>query len=295
MSKTLSDIRVKIDAIDNQVHDLLMERASLVSSVAAAKKREGLQIVQPAREARMMRRLLSRHGGPLPRNTIVRIWRELVGSVALLQTGFSVIVAGSDGDTGLWDMAKNYFGSSVPMRKVQGTQNVLQDVRETKDSFGVMPWPHFTIDAPWWGHLLNQNTEDRLSIICALPHGMYKQNDTDAFERGLIVSDIRFMPSDEDITFIGIETHSEFSRDRLVDCLEKTGVELLNVYRGQRLQEDDKTLHLAEVKGYYDDDAPEISEIQKLLGEQYVYCGVVGGYPVIPDIRATENSSEDDS
>ena len=29
MSKTLSDIRVKIDKIDDKVHDLLMERASL--------------------------------------------------------------------------------------------------------------------------------------------------------------------------------------------------------------------------------------------------------------------------
>lgn len=294
MSKTLSDIRVKIDAIDNQVHDLLMERASLVSSVAAAKKREGLQIVQPAREARMMRRLLSRHNGPLPRNTIVRIWRELVGSVALLQTGFSVIVASGEADMGLWDMAKNYFGSSVPMKKLQGTQNVLQDVRDTKDSFGVMPWPDFTLDAPWWGHLLTQNADDRLSIICALPHGMYKQDETDAFERGLIVSDIRFMPSDEDVTFIGIETDSEFSRDRLADCLEKTGLDLLNIYRGQRLQEGNKTLHLVEVRGYYDDSSSEVLEIETLLGDQYVYCCVVGGYPVIPDIRATENSSQGD-
>ena len=109
MSKSLEEIRKQIDAIDNQVHDLLMERASLVSSVALAKKESGLQIVQPAREARMMRRLLARHEGPLPKKTIIRIWRELVGSVSLLQTGLNVVISDEGDSHTYWDMAKKLF------------------------------------------------------------------------------------------------------------------------------------------------------------------------------------------
>jgi chorismate mutase/prephenate dehydratase len=156
MTQELSEIRIKIDAIDNQVHDLLMERASLVSSVAAAKRKEGMQIVQPAREARMIRRLLKRHKGPLPEATIVRIWRELVGSVSLLQTGLNVAVASNQGHSDFWDMARNYFGSAVPMKKINGNSNTVSAVREGEVSFGVLPWPELETSQAWWVHLFDR-------------------------------------------------------------------------------------------------------------------------------------------
>ena len=75
MSKKLEKIREKIDKLDNQIHDLLMERADLVSDVAAEKRKHNLQIVHPAREAMMVRRLLKRHKSVLPEAAVVRIWR----------------------------------------------------------------------------------------------------------------------------------------------------------------------------------------------------------------------------
>src|SRR6185295_1686741 len=111
MSKTVDDIRSKIDGMDNNIHDLLMQRAELVLKIGEEKRKSNVQVVQPDREIVMIRRLLSRHKGPLPKEAVVRIWRELVGAVSLLQTGLKVAVTVPDNAGGLvyWDMAKDYF------------------------------------------------------------------------------------------------------------------------------------------------------------------------------------------
>lgn len=280
MSKKLSEIRVEIDSIDNQVHDLLMQRADLVSSVALAKQKEGLQIVHPAREAKLMRRLLSRHKAPLPRATVVRIWRELISSVSLLQAGLSVVVSSDDrGECAYWDVAKNYFGSAIPMTKISGVTNTIAEVRDGDAYFAVLPWPAAESQSPWWDSFLNQNDDEKtLSVICALPYGQSTFDSEMAVDsRAVIVSKIDFMPSDDDISFIGVKLGVEASLDRIKIAAKDAGLSVLNLFRA-----DDS--YLLEVTGYYNQDSKMIETLQKILGDECLYCKAVGGYPVIPHI-----------
>lgn len=284
MSKTLTEIRETIDRIDNQVHDLLMERAELVSSVAMAKKKEGLQIVQPAREARMIRRLLSRHNGPLPKQTVVRIWRELVGSVSLLQTGLSVVVVGQEGQS-LWDMAKNYFGSVVPMKKITGAPAAVSAIRNNEFSFAVMPWPELQDFSPWWIHLMDQQSDEKLSVICALPYGSEKGQDFVDHARGLVISKIEFMPSDDDNSFIALEVEGNVSRAKIMEQAEQAGLPVINLYTAPSTKGEGYSLNLIEVQGYFTQDAEEIARLHGVYEKKCLYCGVIGGYPVVPDIE----------
>lgn len=48
-SPKLDEVRRKIDQLDNRVHDSLMERAELVLQIGEEKKRNNIEIVQPAR------------------------------------------------------------------------------------------------------------------------------------------------------------------------------------------------------------------------------------------------------
>ncbi len=275
MSKTLDEIRQKIDEIDNQVHDLLMQRAGLVSGVASAKKEKGLQIVQPAREARMVRRLLARHEGPLPRATIIRIWRELVGSVALLQTGLSVVV--SDDCQG-WDAAKDYFGSSVPMKSCANSQNAISEVLKNDSSFAVLPWPELDEDRPWWTVLFSGSQDDTLSVICALPYGR-----SGHVERALVVSKIAFMPSDDDVTFFGLSFSEDISRAKILDVAKDDDFQILNLYKSG-------SNYLLEVAGFFDETSDVVSKLYNRLGDSCSYCEIVGGYPVIPDDTEQKNT-----
>ena len=59
----LAELRAKIDAIDESVHRLLMQRASVIDELIEVKgtARNGAAF-RPGREADMMRRLAARHG-----------------------------------------------------------------------------------------------------------------------------------------------------------------------------------------------------------------------------------------
>src|SRR5713101_5897689 len=63
----LEQLRRRIDEIDDRLQDLLVERINIVSRVAAHKRGgDGLAAHQPAREAEIIRRLISRNHGPFP-------------------------------------------------------------------------------------------------------------------------------------------------------------------------------------------------------------------------------------
>jgi len=82
MSKTppappsLEVLRKEIDAIDEQVHGLLMARGDIIDRLISVKQTQEVgSAFRPAREADMMRRLVQRHRGILPLDTVESIWR----------------------------------------------------------------------------------------------------------------------------------------------------------------------------------------------------------------------------
>ncbi|MCB1557875.1 MAG: chorismate mutase, partial [Alphaproteobacteria bacterium] len=221
----LDKIRQKIDSLDDQIHDLLLERADLVMAISEEKKKAGIQIVQPAREARMIRRLMERHRGPLPEETIVRIWRELVSSVSLLQTGLSVVVYVPEDIPEYWDMARDYFGSVLPMQRADKQIHALNMVREGKLTFAVLPYPEISEanDDSWWHTVIDAVIQgEELSIIQRLPFG-YKENFNFEQHPTLVISKSKFGPSDDDISLIGIKMNEDTSRSKLMEQIEKAG------------------------------------------------------------------------
>ena len=75
---TLDDLRREIDEIDDEMHDLLMRRTTVVDAIGALKKSDGVPAIRPGREATILRRLITRHEGKFPRALVVRIWREIL-------------------------------------------------------------------------------------------------------------------------------------------------------------------------------------------------------------------------
>jgi chorismate mutase-like protein len=283
MSKKLEEIRRQIDALDDKIHDVLMERAELIVGIAEEKRKNNMQFVQPAREAVMIRRLLTRHHGALPQAAIVRIWRELVGAVSLLQTGLKVSVCVDNGNIAPWDMAKNYFGSVVPMQKASNALLAVSTVRENESSFAVLPWPSDQEQNPWWVHLFFQ--DEKMRIVCALPYGSEEGVSRDVNDRALVISKIDFTASGSDHSFIVIEAEHSVSRARIVEAMEALKLKPLSL--NTKAQPGGNTLHLVEVDDYFTDDDKRLDQIRKRFEGYYMRCAVLGGYPVPPVYKKT--------
>lgn len=80
---SLDDIRREIDGIDDAIFDLLIRRFEAMARVRAKKSGDGsiaTSPFRPAREAAMLRRLLTRNGRRLPPELLVRLWRVILSA-----------------------------------------------------------------------------------------------------------------------------------------------------------------------------------------------------------------------
>ncbi|MBV8842293.1 MAG: chorismate mutase [Bryobacterales bacterium] len=83
--KLLSECRVKIDAIDAQVVDLLNRRTRIVEDIGRAKEVAGLPIYEPKREDDVYRNILAHNSGPLTADALRRIYERVIDEMRSLQ------------------------------------------------------------------------------------------------------------------------------------------------------------------------------------------------------------------
>ena len=153
---SLDSLRAQIDAIDDQLYRLIMQRAEVALSIGAVKNAHGAETgpMRPGREARLIRRLAAKEEGPFPKAVIVRLWREIIGAVLRLQGPFSVAVYAPEGAAGYWDLARDQFGSLTPATAHDSPQQVLNAVTAGRASVGVLPLPDGGDPQPWWPMML---------------------------------------------------------------------------------------------------------------------------------------------
>ena len=160
----LMELRAKIDAIDESVHRLLLQRASVIDELIVIKgtARDGAAF-RPGREADMMRRLAERHSGHLPLTAMEHLWREIISTFTALQAPFDVMVAG-DGDlVAAVETARFYFGFTVPLAIGADGQEIVAAIEGGGDRLGVLSLA--ATERPWWQGLRNAQVVARLPFF----------------------------------------------------------------------------------------------------------------------------------
>jgi chorismate mutase len=164
---SLADLRREIDRIDETMHTLLMERGDIIDRLIAVKQtQETGSAFRPAREAEMMRRLVGRHAGILPLDTVESIWRVIIATFTYVQAPFSVHADLSTGDAAMRDSARFHFGFTVPFVPHMGAASVVAAVSDSKGDLGLVP-AFATAGAGAWWSALEFDTAPK--IIARLP------------------------------------------------------------------------------------------------------------------------------
>src|SRR4030088_3267780 len=162
---TLGDLRREIDRIDDAMHRLLMERGEIIDTLIATKKTaESGSAFRPAREADMMKRLVERHRGLLPLDTVESIWRVIISTFTYVQAPFSVHADLSPGEAAMRDSARFHFGFTVPFISHIGASGVVAAIAASRGDIGLVP--AMTATSPWWAAL---EGDDAPKIIARLP------------------------------------------------------------------------------------------------------------------------------
>jgi chorismate mutase-like protein len=251
----LEELRRQIDRIDDQIHDLIIERATLAGQVASAKTGQA-GMWRPQREAQVLRRLVARHRGAFPRAAVVRIWHEIMAAMLTLEGRFSVAVCASAERPGLPDLARDHFGTIVTMTPYPGAGQVMRAVTDDLHVVGVLPWPRDGETDPWWPHLMSGEAKAP-RIVARLPVG-----GGDPETSALAVARATVEPSGDDRSFLGIEAGDEISRTRLLSRLSAAGCDVGFIATHRDRADAPASLHLVEVAGFVGPDDAKLAAIR---------------------------------
>jgi chorismate mutase len=263
-------LRRRLDEIDDKLQDLLIDRAQIVSMVAASKKDGNQPAFQPAREAEIIRRLVGRHRGAFPVATLVRMWREMLAATVRLQSPFSVAVFAPADQPGFWDLARDHYGSNTRMSAYDTFDQVIRAVASGTGSVGVLPLPKSVEPDPWWPELLStDNNAPR--VVARLPFGARgnARDDGDALAIGCGGQ----QESGLDRTLLGAEFSPAISRPLIPELLATAGLVCTFVACSDR-----GTVYLIEVEGFVPISDRRLDAFRAVLGAEQLLP--LGGYAV---------------
>lgn len=140
MNETLKTLRERIDALDEQIQSLISERARCAQAVAETKlSAQGDPVFyRPEREAEVLRQVMARNAGPLPDETIARLFREIMSACLALESPMSIAFLGPEG-TFTQEAALKHFGHAVATRPVMTIDAIFREVESGTAHYGVVP------------------------------------------------------------------------------------------------------------------------------------------------------------
>lgn len=138
MAKTLSELRTHIDALDLELLAMLNRRAALAHEVGEIKRVENSPVFRPERENQVIANLQAGNPGPLKRNSIAAIWREIMSACRALEAPQRVAYLGPAG-TFSEQAALQFFGSSIERVPCNSIDEVFRATAAGSAEFGVVP------------------------------------------------------------------------------------------------------------------------------------------------------------
>lgn len=275
---TLADLRRRIDRIDETIHGHLIRRTAVVELVKDLKKNERVKI-RPGREADIIYRLIRRHKGPFPVAELVRIWREIIVATLRFEGPFTVAVYAPHGHGGIWDLARDQYGSFTPMARHEGARAVIRAVAALRVTVGVLPLPETDEDEPWWTDLMpnSKNNRARAWIIAKIPFasaGNARGPGIGAFAIAPAMPD----PSGQDRTCLGLATDGATAHDVIARAFAKARLGRPDLIGIEDSQGSDEVLWLADAPGYVREDDPRLATLAAALGDSFKRMAVLGAY-----------------
>jgi chorismate mutase/prephenate dehydratase len=135
----LTDLRNRIDGVDERIQRLIAERAHYAKEIGVIKGLTSTaEFYRPEREAQVLRKVVERNDGPLRDEEMVRLFRELMSACLAQEEPLKVAYLGPEG-TFTQSAVFKHFGHSVHALAVPTIDEVFHEVESGTADFGVAP------------------------------------------------------------------------------------------------------------------------------------------------------------
>ncbi len=211
----LDGLRGEIDEIDQALQSLIIRRTKVVQAVGAYKDRviaAGGKVkvpYRPAREARIMRTLVSRHDGAFPKTALIQIWREMIAAGTRLEAPYTVALCRNADGLDCWELARLNFGCLNEIVEFDTPREAFSALEEGRAAVGVFPKPELGEAMPWWTLLTDDSA---VKVVSKLPFGGRPVGRGEQTE-GFVLAAIDLEDSGDDRTLFVVSLSREISMD----------------------------------------------------------------------------------
>jgi chorismate mutase/prephenate dehydratase len=184
-AQPLDSLRAQVDRLDEQIVQLLNERARVVVQIGQIKQRSGSPIYAPDREKAVLERLHDLNRGPLPDRALDAVYRELMSGSFALEKPLRIGYLGPEGSFSHAAAARQ-FGNSVDYVPLTDIQSVFAEVARTHIDYGLVPVENSlqggimeTLDA----FLMSASARICAEVLIAVHHNLLAKEPWDRIKR----------------------------------------------------------------------------------------------------------------
>ncbi len=259
-AERLASCRQRIDAIDEQITQLLLDRTGIIREVGELKAVHwpGSCHIRPAREGQMHEAITARFTGTdIPPIAALAIWRQMIGAATTLESPLSVVSLVHQPHHA-W-LAREYFGAGVGNHTEQSLVEMLDTVAQGTANIVLLP-----ASGDWWRDA-GLFAHHGLSIFATLPVSTLPlpQGATPA----LALAAVQPEPSGNDISYLALTTNAP------IDAAE------LQAILPCQVQSADATHHLLMLDGFVTEGASETTTLARGLGQRLLSLTGLGTHP----------------
>lgn len=287
--RSLENLRKELDLVDQELLAVLRRRAALVQDIGkskgGARARNGF-FLRPGREAAILRRLAGAEVAPLERGAVLRIIREVIGSLYNLQGRIRLAIHAEDDRLAVWDAVRNHFGAGAAISWHNDPGAVIGAVCEVPNCVGVIAMPDDEGRIYWWRQLA-ATAGVVPKVVGGLP--FYTLDGTAPGRRPswLMLGPGLPDPSGDDVSllFVTVELE-EMSRGRFIGMFSDAGLTArmitatAAVERGSDPAAGGPRDFLVEIDEYLPPDDPRLEAFRRRAGEAVSHLAVIGAYAV---------------
>ncbi|MBW1678774.1 MAG: prephenate dehydratase [Deltaproteobacteria bacterium] len=136
--KQLQDLRQKIDRIDDQILDLISQRANLAKKIGIGKQENKVAPYAANREKIIYQRLEKLNKGPLSNEEIRTLFKEIISACLSLEKPLRIAYLGPEA-TFTHQAALNQFGHSPQFIQIPTIDGIFGEVEKKRCDYGVVP------------------------------------------------------------------------------------------------------------------------------------------------------------
>ncbi len=158
----ISEHRKAIDHLDEQIVKLLNDRTRHVLEIGEIKLKAGEEIYAPHREQAIFQRIRKLNHGPIPNQSLLMVYREIMSSALALEKSMTIAYFGPEA-TFTHQAAIKRFGSSLRYSSQKTIADVFAEVSRNRADYGVVPVENSTEGVVT--HTLDMFADSDLKIV----------------------------------------------------------------------------------------------------------------------------------